>query len=254
MSSNRNALIVGNWKLNHSLGATVEWLTQFSEQEVSSAVTLGVAPPFTSLAVASQSVGNNALRLVGQNCHWEIDGAFTGEVSAEMLADAGCTMVILGHSERRQLFSETDRGVGKKVAAAHRADLTPIICVGETEQQRSSGRTEPVIESQLRLALEGLDPDRRTNFVVAYEPVWAIGTGKVATVAQAESAHRFLRQILASDLGPETAEQVRILYGGSVKPDNATALSQRPDIDGFLVGGASLKVDSFLAIAKNWSG
>jgi triosephosphate isomerase len=211
---------------------------------------LGVAPPATALDALLEACDSLPLIPVAQNCHWELSGAFTGEISPEMLAEIGCRMVIVGHSERRHVFGETDHAVGRKVAAVRAAGMTPILCVGETGIERESGRTEITIESQLRNGLGQLKIDDPSEVVVAYEPVWAIGTGKVATPDQAQTAHGFLRGILSSVCGPDVAAAVRILYGGSVKAGNAAELSARRDVDGFLVGGASLDPRSFLGIAE----
>jgi triosephosphate isomerase len=187
--------------------------------------------------------------LGAQNMHWEAEGAFTGEVSPVHLRDAGCTHVILGHSERRQLFGETDEGVERKARAAFAHGLTPIVCVGETLAERESGRTMEVVERQLERALRGLTSAQVATGVIAYEPVWAIGTGRNATPGQAQEVHAALRRLAARSHGEPAAAAVRILYGGSVKPDNAGALMAQPDVDGALVGGASLDAGSFLKIA-----
>jgi triosephosphate isomerase len=207
-----------------------------------------VAPPFTALAPVAAALQGSKILLAGQNLHWEDSGAFTGEVSAPMLRDVGCTHVIIGHSERRQLFGETDEAVSKKVEAALRHGLTPIVCVGELLAEREAGRTLAVIERQVSGALKGLTPDAIGSLVVAYEPVWAIGTGKVATPEQAQEVHAAIRGML-SKIG-KAAAAARVLYGGSVKPDNVDGLMRKPDIDGALVGGASLKVESFARIVR----
>jgi len=206
-----------------------------------------VAPPFTVLAAVARVLKGSNVLLGAQNMHSESEGAFTGEVAPPMLKEAGCTHVILGHSERRQLFGETDEGVAKKAAAALAHGLVPIVCVGETLEERDAGKTMAVVERQVDRALRGLSPERVEGLVIAYEPVWAIGTGRTASPAQAQEVHGFIRRRVAGSHGP-AAEVVRILYGGSVKPDNIGALMHEPDIDGALVGGASLKGDSFLKI------
>jgi triosephosphate isomerase len=192
--------------------------------------------------------------LAAQNVHWETSGAFTGEVSAEMIREVGCRMVIIGHSERRHVFGENDERISRKVEAAAEAGLIPILCVGETEEQRDAGRTEIVIEDQLRRGLERRRFENPAHLLVAYEPVWAIGTGRTATSEQAQEAHEFLRNVLASATSSSVAEGTRLLYGGSVKPANAGELAAMPDVDGFLVGGASLEAASLVAIARAFEG
>lgn len=249
----RNPLVMGNWKMNHTRAKTREWCRSMNEhlgeQQLPDRIGLGLAPPFTALDVAAEQAGPRLI-IAAQNVHWETSGAFTGEVSAEMLREAGCHMVIIGHSERRHVFGENDERISRKVAAAAEAGLVPILCVGETEDQRDSGRTEAVIEEQLRRGLERRRFDDPHGLVVAYEPVWAIGTGRTATAQQAQEAHSFLRNVLASATGTAVADGVRLLYGGSVKPANAAELAGMPDVDGFLVGGASLEADSLMAIAR----
>jgi triosephosphate isomerase len=209
-----------------------------------------VAPPFTALHAVAQFLRGSGISIAAQNMHWEKEGAFTGEISPSMLTDLGVSHVILGHSERRQLFGESDEGVGKKARAAFDNGLLPIACVGETLAERESDRTLEVVERQLERALRSLTPDEAARAVVAYEPVWAIGTGKTATPAQAQEVHAFIRRRIAVSHGDPVAGAIRILYGGSVKPDNIAALMNEPDLDGALVGGACLKADSFLAIIR----
>jgi triosephosphate isomerase len=246
-------LVIGNWKMNHTQAAARLWcegmVERLEEDPLPQGVLLGVAPPFTALETVARGVGPRLI-LAGQNVHWETSGAFTGEVSAEMLAEVGCRMAIIGHSERRHVFGENDERISRKVAAAREAGLTPILCVGETEEQRDAGRTELVIEHQLRRGLERFELDDPERLVVAYEPVWAIGTGRTATADQAQEAHAFLRNVLASVAGAGIARQIPLLYGGSVKPGNAAELAREPDVDGFLVGGASLEAASLLQIAR----
>jgi triosephosphate isomerase len=215
-----------------------------------STVDVVVAPPFTALPAVGQALAGTAVALAGQNLYWEREGAYTGEVSPLMLRDVGCTHVILGHSERRQLFAESDEGVARKTAAALTNGLVPIVCVGETLEERESGRTLEVLERQGERALRVLSPDQVAGLIVAYEPVWAIGTGRTATPAEAQEAHAFLRKRLAASHGEPVALATRILYGGSVKPDNIGPLMAQPDIDGALVGGASLSAASFLKIVR----
>lgn len=207
-----------------------------------------ICAPFPSLTAAAETVRGTSIRIGAQNLHWEQEGAFTGEVSARMLVAAGCSHVIVGHSERRQFFGETDETVNKRIRAALAAGLTPIVCVGEMLEERESGRTEEVLAKQFEGGLSSLTAAEFSRILIAYEPVWAIGTGRTATPDTAVEAHRFLREKTASQYGEEIAAEVRILYGGSVKPDNAAGLMERDDIDGGLVGGASLNADSFAAI------
>lgn len=248
----RRPFVVGNWKMNHTRAAARDWRraleTLVREKPLPDAVEIGVAPPFTSLG-AFEGALPGGLRLGAQDLHWEAKGAFTGEISAEMLREAGCDFAIVGHSERRQLFGETDERAGRKVAAARAAGLEVILCVGETENEREAERTAEVVERQLRKGLERLASRSGAGLVVAYEPVWAIGTGRVAAPAQAQEVHAFLRSALAALLGEAAADEVRILYGGSVSPKNAAELAAQPDVDGFLVGGASLEASSFHAVA-----
>ncbi len=249
----RKKLVIGNWKMHHTGPETHHWWQRWQELDERpdpQQVDLGVAPPFTSLGPLIDLSRHHPLLVGAQNLHWESSGAFTGEVSAEMLAEAGCDFVIIGHSERRQLFGETDTRIARKLAAARRAGLLPVLCVGETADERSAGRTEVVIEEQLQHALDHFEIDDPGALVLAYEPIWAIGTGQTATPAQAQAAHRFLREILAAAADSQVGAGVRILYGGSVKPANAAELAAEDDIDGFLVGGASLDPAAFAAIAR----
>ena len=209
-----------------------------------------VAPPFTALHPVARALEDSNIELAGQNCFWEASGAFTGEVAAPMLHEAGCRFVILGHSERRQYFGETDETVNRRMHAAVKAGLIPILCVGETLQEREGNRTLEVVSRQLKGALDGFSAGTAGHFVVAYEPVWAIGTGKNATSGQAQEVHAFIRERLVEAFDRPTAERMRIQYGGSVKPENAQELLSQPDIDGALVGGASLKAQDFAAIVK----
>jgi triosephosphate isomerase len=210
-------------------------------------VQVAVAPPFTALHAVAQA-NRGAVELAAQDVHWEPQGAFTGEISAPMLAEVGCKHGIVGHSERRQLFGETDEMVHRKVGALFAAGILPIVCVGETLKERESGRTLEVVERQVRAALAGLAA-QISALTIAYEPVWAIGTGKTATSGQAQEVHAAIRKILR-ELAGSAGDAVRIQYGGSVKPDNAAELMSQPDVDGALVGGASLKAKDFLAIVK----
>jgi len=247
----RIPLMAGNWKMHATRSEAValaEGITAgvagLSGREVL------VAPPFTALESVARVVGGSPVLLAAQNLHWEAKGAFTGEVSAAMLRDVGCTHVIIGHSERRQYFGETDATVAKKVASAQASGLTAILCVGETLAEREAAQTLVVIERQLRGGLLGCDAAAIRAVVIAYEPVWAIGTGRVATPEQAQEVHAFIRRILGELGGREAEAGCRILYGGSVKPENIDELMRQSDIDGALVGGASLQVESFVRIAK----
>lgn len=213
-------------------------------------VEIVVAPVFTALSRVSDAISGSNIKLAAQNCFWEEEGAFTGEVAPKLLKDAGCSHVIIGHSERRQYFGETDATVNRKTKKAIAAGLTAIVCVGETLAERESDKTFSVIETQITSGLEGFAPEVVAKLIIAYEPVWAIGTGKTASDEQAQEVHAFIRNLLSRLFGNSTAEAVRILYGGSVKPDNVKGLMSQADIDGALVGGASLKADSFAAIVN----
>jgi triosephosphate isomerase len=211
-------------------------------------VDIMIAPTFTALGAVSGVVAGSRVSLGAQNLFWEKEGAFTGEISAGMLAAAGCNYVIIGHSERRQYFGETDDSVNRKIQAALDAGLVPVMCVGETEQERDAGQTFSVLDKQVKKGLQNYVADELETLVVAYEPVWAIGTGKTATKDQAQEAHQHIRKLLTELYGDALSASLRILYGGSVKPDNVSALMAMPDIDGALVGGASLEADSFSKI------
>jgi triosephosphate isomerase len=244
----RRKFVCGNWKM-HKTSAEAEALVRELRQKVQGSIQVAVAPPFTALAKVKAALQGSPLQLYGQNCHHEKQGAFTGEVSAPMLAELGCDGVILGHSERRQYFGETDEGVNKKLKAALEAKLSVIVCVGETLAEREAGKTWEVVSRQVRYALNGISAEQVAKLTLAYEPVWAIGTGKVATTAQAQEVHGQIRGLLR-ELASGAADEVRIQYGGSVKPENAAELLAQPDIDGALVGGASLKADDFLRIVS----
>jgi len=251
MAATRKPLLAGNWKM-HCLTLEARALAEGIKKEAAGLndreVLLG--PPYTALAAVAAVVKGSNVLLAAQDLHWEPQGAYTGEVSAAMLRDIGCTHVIVGHSERRQFFGETDETVAKKTKAAQSAGLVPIVCVGESLAEREAGKTLDVVGRQVRNGLLGQDAAAIRALVVAYEPVWAIGTGKVATPEQAQEVHAFIRNTLADMVGKDAAAGCRILYGGSVKPDNVDELMAKPDIDGALVGGASLKVDSFARIVK----
>jgi triosephosphate isomerase len=249
----RRKFVCGNWKMHKTAPEAValvkELAAGIAEASGGGRVQVAVAPAFTSLHAVASALGGSGLELAAQNVHFEAQGAFTGEVSAAMLADARCTHVIVGHSERRQLFGETDEGVRKKTGALLAAKLRPIVCVGETLAEREANRTLEVVGRQVRGGLQGLSPEQLAQVTVAYEPVWAIGTGKTATSAQAQEVHAAIRKILR-ELGGAVGDEIRIQYGGSVKPDNAAELMSQADVDGALVGGASLKAKDFLAIVK----
>jgi triosephosphate isomerase len=245
----RRPLIAGNWKMYKTSAEAVALAREiWAERKAPGDVDVLLAPPFTSIHAVEDVLRGSAILLGAQNMHYEKEGAYTGEVSAAMVRDTGCTHVILGHSERRQLFGETDEGVAKKALAAHAHELEPIICVGETLAERDGGKTEAVVERQTKAALAGLSAEQVIESVVAYEPVWAIGTGRNATAAQAQEVHAFIRGLVRKSHGDAAADALRILYGGSVKPENAAEILASPDVDGALVGGASLKAASFLAI------
>jgi triosephosphate isomerase (TIM) len=247
----RKPIIVGNWKLHNTLAESLALVTDLKNQLAAVRdVEVGVAPVFTSLSAVAKRLEGTSIAVAGQDCHHEERGAFTGAVSASLLADAGASMVILGHSERRQYFGETDEGVARKARAALDAGLSVIICVGETEAERDAGETERRVGAQVEGALAQLTPDDASRLVIAYEPVWAIGTGRTATPAQAQEMHAFIRGMVKRRLGAEAAAGLRIQYGGSVKPGNAEELLGQSDIDGALVGGASLKAEDFTAIVK----
>lgn len=246
----RTPFIAGNWKMHKTVGESLALVDELlARTEVLAGVEIGIAPPFTALHAVGKRIANTKLRLCAQNVHQEASGAFTGEIAVGMLADVGVRYVIIGHSERRTLFGETDAGCQKKVGAVLRAGMRVILCVGETLEQRDGGKTLEVVTRQLVEGLGEVSAEQGADVVVAYEPVWAIGTGRTATPAQAEDVHAHLRQTLTTKMGAGFAEAVRIQYGGSVKPENAKELFGQANIDGGLIGGASLKADGFVAIA-----
>ena len=247
----RKKVIAGNWKMNKT-AAEGAALTQEIVEAVGreTLVDIVLCPPFTALESVAHALEGQSVRLGAQNMHPDKSGAFTGEISAEMLRTLYVTHVILGHSERRQYFAETDAFINRKVLAALASQLRPILCVGETLAEREAGQTLDVVRTQTEAALAGVKPEQVTTVIVAYEPVWAIGTGKVATTAQAQEVHAFIRGLLTQLYGPALAQKVRILYGGSMKPANAPELLAQPDIDGGLIGGASLEARSFVDLVK----
>lgn len=247
----RTPIIAGNWKLNNTVGEAVTLTTELKQLVAdASGVEIVVAPPFTALAAVSATIAGSNVCLSAQDVYWEERGAFTGEVSPTLLKDVGCEYVIVGHSERRQYFGETNEGVNRKAKAALAQGLKPIICVGELLEEREAGRTEAVIATQVAAGIADLSTPDLLSSVIAYEPVWAIGTGRTATPAQAQEVHSLIRSLVALASSDNVAGQIRIQYGGSVKPDNAAALLAKPDVDGALVGGASLDAVSFAAIVK----
>ena len=247
----RKKFVAGNWKMNTTIGGAVA-LAKAVVAGVGEnpTVTVAVCPPFPWLGAVADAVKGTAVGLGAQDCHFEKDGAFTGSVSPLMLTEAGCQYAIIGHSERRHGLGETDALVNKKANAALLAGLRVIFCIGELLAEREAGQTESVLDRQLTVGLAGIQPAQMANLVIAYEPVWAIGGPKPATPDQAQAAHAFVRQKIAALYGENVAESLLIQYGGAVKPDNAAGLLHLPDVDGSLVGGASLKADSFLAIVK----
>ena len=253
----RRKIVAGNWKMNLDRRAARDLTAAVAARRAEAgAVELVLCPPavYVETVAATLAAAPADIGLGGQNAHDKASGAFTGEVAPAMLVDLGCRYVILGHSERRTLCGETDAAVNAKTRAALAAGLTPIVCVGETLQEREAGRTAAVVTTQVQGSLAGIPATDLDKIVVAYEPVWAIGTGRVATPQQAQEVHGLIRGLLAGLASPEVAGRIRIQYGGSVKPDNAAELASRPDIDGALVGGASLKADDFLGIARAFTG
>ena len=248
----RKKIVAANWKMNMTQAEAAAFVESFLvEIGDESQVEVVIIPPFTSLPKVSEALGGaQDIKLGAQNMHWERSGAFTGEISAAMLRDLYVRYVVLGHSERRQYFGESDEIVNRKVRAAHEAALRPIVCIGETLEQRDAGEVEDVLSRQLRGSLANVDSKELLESVIAYEPVWAIGTGRNATPEQAQEAHAFIRKVLGEISDSTTAEKIRIQYGGSVKADNAAKLMSQADIDGALVGGASLDPRSFAQIVK----
>jgi len=245
----RTPLIAGNWKMFKTVNEAKDAAGQLIQLVTDAKnVDIMIAPPFTSLTVVAEIIQNSGIGLGAQNLHWEREGAFTGEISAPMLISAGCKYVIVGHSERRQYFGETDDTVNQKLRASSQAGLIPILCIGETETQRDEKKTFSVLDKQMENGLKGLTFDAHHPLILAYEPVWAIGTGKTATPAQVQEVHLYLRNLIEKIFGNMLARATRILYGGSVKPGNIKELMALPDVDGALVGGASLQADSFSKI------
>lgn len=247
----RRPLIAANWKMHKTLSEAVSFMEALQEEiGPCNDRDVVIAPSFTAIASVAAALRLEGFKLSAQNCHYEEKGAYTGEVSALMLKDVDCTYVILGHSERRHIFGETDEFIQKKVVSAFKHGIVPILCVGEVLDEREAGKTMEVVEKQIGKALQEMSGQQASELVIAYEPVWAIGTGKTATPEQAQEVHRFLRERVAALFDKTIAKGLRIVYGGSVKPDNVDSLMAMPDIDGFLVGGASLEVSSFKRIVQ----
>jgi len=249
-SPRRRPLVAGNWKMHRTAAEAVELIRQLREHLAPGRAEVMVAPPFTALAAVRHALEGSTILLGAQNVHWESQGPYTGEVSAAMLREAGVQWVILGHSERRQLFGETDATVSKKVRAVLKHGMRPMVCIGETLPERDGGRTLDVCSRQLEGSLAGVAVEEMAELALAYEPVWAIGTGQNATPEQAQQAHAYIRGRIRERFGEESAAALPIQYGGSVKPDNAASLFGQPDVDGGLIGGASLNADHFLAIVR----
>lgn len=248
----KTTLIVGNWKMHKTIGVALELVTSIHhglQHTANAKIQVVVTPPYTALNKVAEQLRDSFLGVGAQNLFWEEQGAFTGEVSAAMIKDAGAEYVIIGHSERRQLFHETDSNINKKIKAALQHNLIPIFCLGETLPEREAGRVNEVITAQFFNGLADLTATDMAKVVIAYEPIWAIGTGKTATPQQAEEVHSVIRQLLVQFIST-TAVEVRILYGGSVKPTNSKELFSQPNIDGALIGGASLQADDFINIVK----
>lgn len=249
----RKKVIAGNWKMYNDIPASVKLINELKKslenQDIKADVI--ICPTFVSLSAASEAIKGSVIKLGAQNMYFEDQGAFTGEISAAMLKSAGCEYVILGHSERRTIFKESDELINKKIKKALASGLKPIFCIGETLQEREEGITETIVKTQVVEGLKEISADDMKNIIIAYEPVWAIGTGKVATPAQAQEVHAFIRNLVKDLYNNEVAGNLVIQYGGSVKPDNAAELLSQPDIDGALVGGACLKADSFTSIIKS---
>jgi triosephosphate isomerase len=248
----RRQIVAGNWKMHKNVSETRDLVIKIRNglESFEPKCEVIVAPPFNSLLTATEAAEGSIIRVAAQNLYWKDEGAFTGEVSGRMIADVGCNYVIVGHSERRQYFGETDGSVNSRMQAALRNNLVPIFCIGETIEEREGGRTFHVVKEQLVKGLEGITISQSSRLIVAYEPVWCIGTGRTANPEMAEEVHRFIRSELQDILGGQVADSVRILYGGSVKSSNADDLLLCENIDGALVGGASLDADEFLGIIK----
>ena len=252
----RRPIIAGNWKMNQTINEAISLVNLFKRSFYQAdsyqidAIDIVICPPFTVLGEVSEILVNSNIMLGAQDVYWQTKGAYTGEISPLMLKDTGCRFVIIGHSERRKYFGETNLTVNKKLKAALEAGLIPIVCVGECSEEREKGRTLDVVRDHIENGLDGITKEQLLNMVIAYEPVWAIGTGKTATPQQAEEVHKFIRTLLEEKYGRDTAALVRIQYGGSVKPENIKQLIAQQNIDGALVGGASLDAEAFIQIVK----
>ena len=249
----RKTIIAGNWKMNKTIAEAIELanglkrgLFNLEGQEID----IVLMPPFTALTEVAEVIADSNIQLGAQDCYWQDEGAFTGEVSPLMLKDIGCKFVIIGHSERRQYFGETNESVNKKIKAVLKQELTPIVCVGESLSEREGGKTFQVLDDHIQNGLQDISEEEIASIVIAYEPVWAIGTGKTATAGQAQEAQKYIRNLLAKMYNKDIAENIRIQYGGSVKPENITELMNQPDVDGALVGGGSLTIESFGLIVR----
>lgn len=252
----RKTIIAGNWKMYKTITQAIE-LANGLKRELFSLegqdIDIIICPPYTALSEVSEVITNSNIQLGAQDAYWQDEGAFTGEVSTYMLKDAGVKFIIIGHSERRQFFGETNESVNKKLKAVLKQGLTPIVCVGETLIEREKGETFKVLDDHIKNGLRDIAEEDALKLIIAYEPVWAIGTGKTATAQQAQEAQKYIRGLLAKMYNNDTADSIRIQYGGSVKPENTTELISQPDVDGALVGGASLTIDSFTQIVKKAS-
>lgn len=246
----RVPVIAGNWKMYKTIGDSVDFIKKLIPLVETSQPKVYLAVPFTALKAAADAAKGSKVVIGAQNMNDATEGAFTGEIAGKMLVDAGAQFVILGHSERRQLFKETNEIINKKIKRALSVKLQPILCVGETLQERENGKMEEVLQEQLSKSLDGILSAQLTTMIIAYEPVWAIGTGKTSTPEDAQAMHHFCREFIAKTWGKETADQIIIQYGGSVKPENVKSLMEQPDIDGVLVGGASLSLESFVKIVN----
>ena len=252
----RRTIIAGNWKMYKTIVEAIELANGLQRELfdlVNQDIDIVLCPAFTALTEVYEIIINSNIQLGGQDMHWQDEGAFTGEVSGKMLKDAGCSFVIIGHSERRQFFGETNETVNKKIKGALKHGLTPIVCVGETLNEREKGLTFDVLKDHVQNGLADISAQDLLKIVIAYEPVWAIGTGKTANPAQAQEAQKYIRDLIGKLYDEKTARDLRIQYGGSVKPENITELMQQPDVDGALVGGASLSIESFVQIVKRAS-
>ncbi|MEJ5350629.1 MAG: triose-phosphate isomerase [Melioribacteraceae bacterium] len=249
----RKKVVAGNWKMNNDINSSVNLINEIKKglNQKNLNVEVIICPPFTSLETANVLIKDTPIKLGAQNMYFETSGAFTGEISPLMLKSVGCEYVILGHSERRTIFHESNQLINKKIKSAVANGLKPIFCIGETLEEREKGETFNVVETQIREGLTDLTEQELKNLIIAYEPVWAIGTGRNATPEQAEEVHKFIRELIAQIYSKEFAENLIIQYGGSVKPENSKDLMSQPDIDGALVGGACLKADSFIKIIES---